>query len=1112
VTEFRVLGPLEALGPSGLVRLGGGKQQLLLAVLVLRAGELVSRSTIIDALWPEDPPPSAGHTVESYVSRLRAALRSAGGDAGMIVSGTGGYRLLREGNRFDFDSFTGLTARARTALDAGEANTALEMATRALALWRGPALAGLADRTGVRADAAAWDERRLVGLELRAEAGLALGRGETLISELRAEASRQPVRERAHELLMLALYRSGRQAEALEVYRTVHEHLDREVGLGPGPGLRDLQARILRQDPSLDGVRSEPASSSPRPADRRSLPRATRTRGAALAAGVALITALTITLILLSGGTEAATGTLRTPALGVLNPRDGRPVSAVKLDVVPTQITTGLGAEWVTSYYNGTLLRVDPGDPTEIQTVDAGRGATGVTVDAGDVWVAASLDDRLVRVDGRSEQVVQRIKVGTDPTDVAAGAGALWITNQGDGTVSRVDPRTGAVLGVTRVGPSPEGVAVGDGAVWVALNGASALARLDPQTGHLVQTIGIGSGPSEVAVDRAGVWVANELDSTVSLVSPTTNRVILTHAVVGAPTSLAAVSSGVWVGGEVPKLTLLQDSGVVHTVPLPSPAAALADGPSGLLVGVSGVGADHRGGTLVIRVSDPIDQINPEACCTQLPDVRMLSYDGLLSYSKSPANPAALVPDLALAIPPAQDGGLEYSFHLRPGIRYWNGSPVRASDFRVGLERAARSSSILADYIGALPGAASCPGQPRCDLDFAVLTNDRAGTVTLRLTHPDPDLLPALGLPAFAPAPADAGTGAGVRPGTGPYRIARFVAGKLIDFARNPYFEEWAPAAQPAGYPDRILLYSDGSPSSDIAAVLGGRADYTFDAPTPVELQNIQLHEPGLLHADPLPDTDFLDLNTREAPFNNVRVRQALNFAVDRRAIAALYGGPAAATPTCQIIPATVPGHVPYCPYTRDPSPSGRWSAPDLPRARGLIVASGTRGESVTVLTEAPSGPWDEPAARYIVGLLRRLGYHARLRVLTENQLAAARVNYRHPLQIDTNSWIADFPSPSQWVTAFLSCAAWRPPTRLDNHSQFCAPAVDRLATRASQLEPTDPGEADDLWARADRRITNLAPWIPTVTETETDLVSRRVGNYEWVPSIGALLDQLWVR
>ena len=97
------------------------------------------------------------------------------------------------------------------------------------------------------------------------------------------------------------------------------------------------------------------------------------------------------------------------------------------------------------------------------------------------------------------------------------------------------------------------------------------------------------------------------------------------------------------------------------------------------------------------------------------------------------------------------------------------------------------------------------------------------------------------------------------------------------------------------------------------------------------------------------------------------------------------------------------------------------------------------------------------------------------------------------------------------WVTLQLSCAAWRPPTQLSNHSQFCDVRVDRLAARAAELQLTDPSAADLLWARADRLITNLAPWVPTVTETETDLVSPRVGDYQYVPTIGALLDQLWV-
>ena len=328
----------------------------------------------------------------------------------------------------------------------------------------------------------------------------------------------------------------------------------------------------------------------------------------------------------------------------------------------------------------------------------------------------------------------------------------------------------------------------------------------------------------------------------------------------------------------------------------------------------------------------------------------------------------------------------------------------------------------------------------------------------------------------------------------------------------QPVLKEWSPAAQPAGYPDRIVFHLDGTPSADVASVLAGQAGYTPDFPTPGQLRDIELLDPGLLHTEPLPNTDFLPLNTRAAPFNDLLVRQALNYAVDRNAIAALYGGLNDATPTCQIIPATIPGHVPYCPYTRDPSPNGRWTAPDLGRARRLIAVSRTRGESVALLTQAPSGPWDEPVGSYVVGVLRQLGYRAHLRVLTAQQWSVAVDNYRHPPQIVTSAWIADYPSASQWITLELSCQEWRPPTLLNNHALFCDPTADHLAVHASELQPTNPLAADRLWARADREITNIAPWITTVTETETDLLAARVGNYQYVPTFGPLLDQLWVR
>jgi YVTN family beta-propeller protein len=1107
VVDFLVLGPLEAVGPSGPVAIGGAKPRVLLAVLVLRAGEFVSRSELVDALWPEAPPASAQQSLESYVSRLRSALRDAGAGPEALVSMPRGYRLVRDGNRFDHELFIALSDRAGTALAGGDADGASDLATQALALWRGPALAGVAEERALRADAATLEDRRLTVIEIRAEADLAAGRDAQVIAELSAEASRHPTRERIQELLMMALYRSGRQTEALEVYRDCRERLSDELGLEPGPKLRELQARILNHDPSL-GARDDTGNATVAPTVTRR-----RTGRRALFVGLVLVAAVAAGIVREAQHDAASPldGRLRVAAIGELAVPSGRPQSAAALGAIPSDIVAGGGAEWATSYDEGTLTRIHASTSAVVQTILVGDGASGVAIDAGDAWVAESLTDRLARVSIATNRVVQRIPVGQDPVGVAAGAGSIWVANVAGGTVTRIDPLTGGVLGATKVGSSPVAVAVGDGAVWVALQGSDSVAQLDAQTGQVVRTISVGSGPSAIAIGSSGVWVANQLDSTVSLIDPSSDSVVLTRAVTGSPGALAAVGGDVWIAGDEPELSTLTPSGRSHVIAIPSPATALATGAGGVLVGVRGIGADHRGGTLIARMAGggPIDQIDPASCCDLPPDVRPLAYDSLLSFSKSPASPDTLVPDLALAIPSAEDGGLVYTFRLRPGLRYWTGAPVRASDFVRGLEQAAQSSDQEAPYISALAGALDCPGARQCNLTRDVIANDRAGTVTLHLSHPDPEILLAMGLPYFAPKPP----GGGVRPGTGPYRIVRYVPGVLVDFERNPFFREWAPAAQPAGYPNRILVYSNGTATADIDAVLAGRADYTFDQPTPGQLRTILLQYPGLLHTEPLPDTDWISLNTHEPPFNNVLARQALNYAIDRRAITNLYGGPEDATPTCQVIPPTVPGYQPYCPYTRDPSASGHWTAPNLEHARGLIAASGTRGDTVTILTAgAADGPGYQAVGAYTVGLLHKLGYRARLRVVAPARFIAVLDNYHAPPQVDTQTWTADYPSASQWLTLQLGCGAWHPPTEVSNHSEFCNPTVDRLAERATELQATNPTVAKRLWAQADRLTTNLAPVVATVTENETDLVSRRVGDYQYVPTIGALLDQLWVR
>jgi DNA-binding beta-propeller fold protein YncE/DNA-binding SARP family transcriptional activator len=549
-------------------------------------------------LWPEAPPASAQQSLESYVSRLRSALRDAGAGPEALASMPRGYRLARDGNRFDHELFIALSDRAGTALAEGDADGASDLATQALALWRGPALAGIAEERALRADAATLEDRRLTVIETRAEADLAAGRHAQVIAELSADASRHPTRERLQELQMMALYRAGRQTEALEVYRDCRKRLSDELGLEPGPKLRELQARILNHDPSL-AARQDIGNATVEPTVTRR-----RAGRRALLLGLGLVVAVAATAGIIreaqNDRAPAVDGRLRLPAIAELAIPTGRPRSTAALGAIPSDIVAGGGAEWATSYDEGTLTRIDPSTAAVVQTITVGDGASGVAIDAGEAWVAESLTDRLARVSIATDQVVQRIPVGQDPVGVGAGAGAIWVANAAAGTVTRIDPSTGAVLGTTQVGSSPVAVAVGDGAVWVALQGSDAVVQLDARTGQFVRTISVGSGPTAIAIGSSGVWVANELDSTVSLIDPSSDTVVLTLPVTGSPTALAAVGADVWIAGDEPELTTLTPSGHTHVIAIPSPATALATGAGGVLVGVRGIGADHRCGTLVV--------------------------------------------------------------------------------------------------------------------------------------------------------------------------------------------------------------------------------------------------------------------------------------------------------------------------------------------------------------------------------------------------------------------------------------------------------------------------------------------------------------------------------
>jgi DNA-binding SARP family transcriptional activator len=250
--EFRVLGPLEAIGEAGPVELGGPRQRALLALLLLHANEVVPADRLIDELWPNEPPQTGRAALRVRVSQLRKAL---GADA--IVTRPPGYVLAVGPDQLDLFRFERLAEEVRRALEASEAERARGLALDALALWRGPPLADVADLDFGRIEAGRLEELRLAVLERRIEADLALGRHDGVVGELETLAAQHPLREHLAEQLMLALYRSGRQAEALGVYQRARRALVDELGIEPSESLKQLEAAILRHEPSLAAAVAE---------------------------------------------------------------------------------------------------------------------------------------------------------------------------------------------------------------------------------------------------------------------------------------------------------------------------------------------------------------------------------------------------------------------------------------------------------------------------------------------------------------------------------------------------------------------------------------------------------------------------------------------------------------------------------------------------------------------------------------------------------------------------------------------------------------------------------------------------------------------------------------
>ena len=527
--------------------------------------------------------------------------------------------------------------------------------------------------------------------------------------------------------------------------------------------------------------------------------------------------------------------------------------------------------------------------------------------------------------------------------------------------------------------------------------------------------------------------------------------------------------------------------------------------------------ADHRGGTFVTLATSNAGTADPQVNVSpQYWQLYQVTQDGLTAFRKS-AGPAAnsVVADLAVKLPRTSDGGRTWTLTLRRGIHYSNGAPVRPADVRFTFERLFKVHGPTAEsFYGAIDGAEACLQNPAtCTLDRGISLN--GWTIAFHLTRPDTEWLQKLALPPAALLPPsvgveEIGTDVSRLVGTGPYTWASYSPARQLVLERNPFFKAWAPAAQPDGYVDRIVQHFGLGAEAAVTQVERGQADWVADDLPADRLAELASRFSSQVHVNQLPAVWYFALNVNIKPFNQLKARQAVNLAIDRNELVKLYGGAQLAAPTCQVLPPGFPGYSPYCPWTKDGE--APWSAPDLERANQLVAESGTKGNRVDIVVA--NDPVQEAIGQYILVVLFKLGYDPRLKSLPDGVQAAYVQNSRNHVEVGLSQWHQAFPAPSDLLEGRLGCDSFVPDSDASpNISGFCdRTTVQPLMQRAVTLGLTRPRAADRLWRQVDRRVVDLAVWLPLFNPKQVDLVSRRVSHYRWSPQLHLIPSLLWVR
>jgi DNA-binding SARP family transcriptional activator/ABC-type transport system substrate-binding protein len=764
--EFRILGPLQVLDGDEPLPLGGAKQRSTLAMLLLNRNQVVSRDRLIDGVWGASPPPSAGPTLETYVSRLRRVLPDDG-HGERVVTQAPGYRLRLEAGELDLERFETLLEQARTARAAEEPEAAGNALRHALSLFRGAPLEDLVHAPFAQAEIGRLEELRLGALEQRLEADLAVGRHGEVVGELESLAARHPFREVLWGQLMLALYRAGRQGEALLAFDRARRTLAEELGADPGPSLKKLHGQILQHDPSLEhtasrsavatGSAGAPGGPAPRadvahlapagpklartappstpPAAGEDRPRRRSRPGprAVMAVGLGIVVAALAILVPRLVGEDAGDATYSAGTV-LIDLESGEKIASIprsRLPVAAYPIFAG-GHFWVNNWSPSAYVEIDPKSGVILKEItppardpNVGKDASSVTpfaVQGNALWVNSG--DDLVKMDIGLGKEVDRFKLddlgeGAGVAEgVAVGGSSVWVSRSvGRGQILRLDPETGRLERVWDNVTPYLNLAYREGSLWVA--DERGVARIDARTNLLTPVTGIhgncgGGGGGCVAAGGGAGWTSHESNGAVYKVDRD-GHLAATYTI-GIGARFLSFSDGVlWVAnydaGTVTGIDAVTGK-LTTTYRFGHPVGPMAAGNGVMLASLEpGRPIEERIDALPGKVATFFahpGELGDEPAVNTDPggyQIEFATCAKLLNYpDKPPPDGWQLQPEIAAAMPTLSPNGRTYRFTIRPGYRFSppSNEPVTAETFRYSIERAL-SPRLAANPAGLVP-------------------------------------------------------------------------------------------------------------------------------------------------------------------------------------------------------------------------------------------------------------------------------------------------------------------------------------------------------------------------------------------------------------------------